>query len=90
MSGCNKNGIAPAAKSFSTGTAEEDTLPSQFGAEKSIDVAPEEEALLSLPSLEDLVKRVPAETRQLIDELFRARFVGVRRVPKSSLPTSKQ
>ncbi len=38
-----------------------------------------------LPPLEDLVQRVPASTRGLIDELFRAKFTTVRRVPKSAL-----
>jgi hypothetical protein len=38
-----------------------------------------------LPPLDDLVNRIPAETRQLMDELFRARFVTVKRVPKSAL-----
>ena len=39
----------------------------------------------SLPPMEDLVKRIPAETRELMEELFRARFVTVKRVPKSAL-----
>lgn len=38
-----------------------------------------------LPPLEDLVKRIPPATRQLMDELFRANFVTVKRVPKSAL-----
>lgn len=38
-----------------------------------------------LPPMDDLVGRIPAPTRQIIDELFRARFVTVKRVPKSAL-----
>jgi hypothetical protein len=38
-----------------------------------------------LPPMEDLVKRIPAPTRALMEELFRARFVTVKRVPKSAL-----
>jgi hypothetical protein len=38
-----------------------------------------------LPPLDDLVQRVPAGVRQLMDELFRANFVTVKRVPKSAL-----
>ncbi len=38
-----------------------------------------------LPPLEGLVNRIPAPTRALVDELFRAKFVTVRRVPKSAL-----
>ena len=39
----------------------------------------------SLPPLEDLVKRIPMPTRDLMEELFRAKFVTVKRVPKSAL-----
>lgn len=39
----------------------------------------------ALPPLETLVNRIPAETRELLDELFRARFTTVRRVKKSDL-----
>lgn len=38
-----------------------------------------------LPPLDDLVQRIPPATRQLLDELFRAKFVTVKRVPKSAL-----
>ena len=44
-----------------------------------------EEAKTDLPPMEDLVKRIPAPTRELMEELFRARFVTVKRVPKSAL-----
>lgn len=39
----------------------------------------------ALPPLDDLVNRIPPETRQLMDELFRAKFVTVKRIPKSAL-----
>ncbi|WP_164976085.1 hypothetical protein [Oleiharenicola lentus] len=39
----------------------------------------------SLPPLEDLVKRIPMPTRDLMEELFRAKFVTVKRVPQSAL-----
>lgn len=39
----------------------------------------------ALPKLDELVNRIPAETRELLDELFRARFVAVRRVRKKDL-----
>lgn len=38
-----------------------------------------------LPPMEDLVKRIPAPARDLMEELFRARFVTVKRLPKSVL-----
>jgi hypothetical protein len=37
-----------------------------------------------LPSLDELVQRIPASTRALIDELFRARFVAVKRLPRAA------
>ena len=38
-----------------------------------------------LPPMEDLVNRIPAKTRDLIEDLFRARFVTVKRIPKTAL-----
>ncbi len=45
----------------------------------------EPDAKTPLPPLDDLVQRVPPGVRQLMDELFRANFVTVKRVPKSAL-----
>ncbi|HWL14984.1 MAG TPA: hypothetical protein VNR00_05220 [Opitutus sp.] len=42
----------------------------------------------ALPKLDELVTRIPAETRELLDELFRAKFVTVRRVRKADLKSS--
>ena len=39
----------------------------------------------ALPPLDELVKRIPPEVRESLDELFRARFVSVRRVPAKAL-----
>jgi len=49
--------------------------------------APEEtvEPTAPLPALDDLVKRIPGSVRETLDELFRAKFVKVQRVPKSAL-----
>ncbi len=44
-----------------------------------------EENAKALPKLSELVERIPPETRELLDELFRARFVAVKRVPKKAL-----
>ena len=38
-----------------------------------------------LPPMEDLVTRIPGATRELIEELFRARFITVKRIPKAAL-----
>ena len=43
----------------------------------------------ALPALDELVARVPAETRAALDDLFRAKFTAVRRVsPKQLKPLS--
>ncbi|MEO6994836.1 MAG: hypothetical protein ABI273_14605 [Lacunisphaera sp.] len=38
-----------------------------------------------LPPMEDLITRIPGAARELIEELFRARFITVKRIPKSAL-----
>jgi len=38
-----------------------------------------------LPGMDELVKRVPAAVLTMMDELFRAKFVKVQRVPKRAL-----
>ena len=38
-----------------------------------------------LPALDSLVARVPAEVREALDDLFRAKFTVVKRVPASAL-----
>jgi len=44
-----------------------------------------EPATAPLPPMEDLVQRIPVPARELLEELFRARFVTVKRVPKAAL-----
>ena len=41
----------------------------------------------ALPSLDTLVQRIPANVRESLEDLFRARFVSVKRVPKKALKT---
>jgi hypothetical protein len=50
-------------------------------------VANEPTDLSPLPSLDELVQRIPAEARAALDDLFRAKFSSVRRVSKKSLKT---
>ncbi|MBI4626045.1 MAG: hypothetical protein HY736_22840 [Verrucomicrobia bacterium] len=45
----------------------------------------EETDTAPLPPLDQLVKRIPPAVRATLDELFRATFVTVRRVPKNAL-----
>ena len=47
--------------------------------------ANEETITAPLPALDDLVKRIPSHVRDTLDDLFRARFVTVRRVPERAL-----
>lgn len=47
--------------------------------------AAEEPDATPLPPVEQLVGRVPAEVRELLDDLFRARFVRATRIPRRAL-----
>lgn len=47
--------------------------------------AAEEADARALPALEEMVRRVPTEVREALDDLFRARFVRVTRVPAKAL-----
>jgi hypothetical protein len=63
-----------------TSTVSPDTVPAGVGL-----VAEVEETPAKLPSLDELVQRIPPDVRELMDELFRAKFVRVQRVPKKAL-----
>lgn len=52
-------------------------------AQPAADAPPEAEA--PLPSLDELVPRIPPTVREALDELFRAKFVRVVRVPPEAL-----
>ncbi len=41
-----------------------------------------------LPALDDLVPRIPADVREMLDDLFRVKFVSVRRISKQALAHS--
>ena len=47
--------------------------------------AKDDEDPKSLPSLDELVQRIPPEVRDLLDDLFRAKFTKVRRIPRRAL-----
>ncbi len=40
-----------------------------------------------LPALDELVGRIPLEVRESLEDLFRARFVTVKRLPRKALKT---
>jgi hypothetical protein len=45
------------------------------------------EATAPLPALDALVQRIPPAVREVMDDLFRAKFVRVQRVPRKALRT---
>jgi hypothetical protein len=51
--------------------------------------APEAEPAGPAPELDDLVGRLPPAVRETLDELFRARFVRVTRLPRKTLAAGK-
>jgi len=62
--------------------------PAEAAAIRTARAAPaeaEKEPAGGLPPLEDLVKRIPMPARDLMEELFRARFVTVKRIPGAAL-----
>lgn len=58
--------------------------PTEAGAGAATEAAEEVDSG-ELPPLDELVKRIPAEVREALDELFRAKFTGVKRVPRKAL-----
>ena len=52
----------------------------------TVEIAEEKEAdKKALPALADLMQRLSPEVRETLDDLFRAKFTTVRRVPKKAL-----
>jgi hypothetical protein len=45
-------------------------------------------ARAQLPPVEDLVDRIPQPVRDALEDLFRARFTSVRRLPDPAVPAS--
>lgn len=73
-------------------TAEAAFMAEARGRGESVKAAPavveeieDRESAKALPKLSELVERIPVETREVLEELFRAKFVAVRRVKKSDL-----
>lgn len=46
---------------------------------------PDETDAQALPPLNELVGRIPPEVREVLEDLFRARFTTVRRIPRQAL-----
>lgn len=45
------------------------------------------EVSIALPPMDDLIQRIPAAAREAIDQLFRAKFITVKRLPASAFKT---
>ncbi len=45
----------------------------------------EEDATVPLPALQTLVDRIPSDAKEVLEDLFRVRFVSVKRIHKSAL-----
>lgn len=84
---------------FSGGWSEE-TAEAEFLAEArdrgegpktkiAVPEATEERETKPLPTIEELVERIPAGVRDTLEDLFRAKFVNVQRVPKRALKSAK-
>jgi hypothetical protein len=43
-----------------------------------------------LPPLDELVRQIPGDVREALDELFRAKFTAVRRIPRQALEARPQ
>jgi len=56
-----------------------------FSAPPKVDEEAEPANGGNLPPLDELVAKIPPEVRDTLDELFRAKFVTVRRLPKQAL-----
>jgi hypothetical protein len=54
-------------------------------ASPELPAAEEEPPKASLPPLEKLVSQIPGEVREMLEDLFRARFVSVKHIPKKAL-----
>lgn len=58
----------------------ESVAPTAASVESAEETDPKE-----LPPLNDLVQRLSPEVREVLEDLFRAKFIAVKRVPKSAL-----
>lgn len=58
----------------------ETVTPQPPAAEPADEVDPK-----ALPRLDELVERIPPEVREALEDLFRARFVSVKKIPRKAL-----
>jgi hypothetical protein len=77
--------VGPSAEEEAAMLAVDRTTEEFYGAPPKAENIEPEPGGAPLPPMEDLVKRIPAPARELMEELFRARFVTVKRMPKAAL-----
>ncbi len=46
-----------------------------------------DEENVALPPMDDLIRRIPASAREVMDQLFRAKFIAVKRMPAPAFKT---
>ncbi|MEO7600549.1 MAG: hypothetical protein ABIV50_16575 [Opitutus sp.] len=73
-----------AEASFLSGSRESGTVPSAPALAEAVPAI----ASKPLPRLDELVERIPTESRELLEELFRAKFTTVRRVKVTDLKST--
>lgn len=84
-----------ASGSWSDETAEAEFLAEardrgEISKPKVAEIEPtDEREAKPLPTIEELVERIPAGVRDMLEDLFRAKFVNVQRVPKRALKSAK-
>jgi len=62
-----------------------ETLSSRAAREAAEAAAEEAAEKRNLPPLDDLIQKIPADVRETLEDLFRAKFVKVTRAPKKAL-----
>jgi hypothetical protein len=75
--------VGPSSEEEAAFLAQEREMGNVTPALMHVEKPPEERG--ELPPMEDLVKRIPLPTRDLLEELFRAKFVTVKRISASAL-----
>jgi hypothetical protein len=79
------SGFDDSAEAAFLGEARERGEPVRSAAPAQATVESEEADSRPLPPLDDLVQQIPADVRATLDELFRAKFIRVQRVPRKAL-----
>lgn len=63
----------------------ENALPAPERPLRDVESVSDDEPTSDRPSLDELMARVPASTRDALEQLFRLKFVGVRKIRPENL-----